>query len=492
MIVTITNSSDKACGICHYTRCCKLLAILPHQNGLLGSWSRISRGYKEARKGLSIQCPPSPTRHLGAQVSPLTIEKLINYIMISSNTPPGLFAAPQSSLPRARDAPHVIAFLSPANRRLSGASNSQSQYSMRLAPDTLAWYYSLTSRSVQTLQLHKGDSYFIVLVMRDDSRFRLEYAQSSPLTHATGVVGTIARIPDAIDLTPTQWISIDLIRASSPATRAPDVDMRFILSICFGAFQQLRRLQPGHNLLFILALTTSVARKCIQMEESLIDSAGTSLDQLWREVYSTTQPTSHSLWEEKIANEGRNEVRKWLFQAARERVESVLLDGPTTNPSADSNNDEIENHNHKRIFAASVVAWLEFSAPKIEASVLATWDAEWDANWHKIWKAKWETSWEEQSVYPQMALIQLGKIVNISNPISSDFTTAIRASGRLSGGIAGSASVEVTMASKASEIPKNSLLERERSIARQARPNDEGKPHISCSSECSISNGPYL
>lgn len=378
---------------------------------------------------------------------------------------------------RSRDAPRPIAFQPPRNQSPAGTNNRQSWHNESLAPDTLSWYYSLTNKNVQSLHLHKGDFYFVVLSMQDGSLFKLELSQSNVSAHP-GAIGVASRVPDrdAADLVATRWITIELVGD------LPITDVKFVLSICYGAFKQIHLLQHGKKMLFAFSFAASVARQCIRFEDNLTDSTGTSLDHFWRQVHLSPQVISQSLWEENIADEGRDKVRKWLFQAARESIDTIVFK-PSAGPSAKSKTDETEKY-YQQSSTASIVAWLEFSVSNQAASSLATWDAEWNTTWRKRWRKNWEGSWKGASDLPEIALIQLGKIANLNKILSNNLTSATRSHWRLSGRIAGSMSIEVGLAATAAKIPPKSYLEWEISSARK-EVNTKGKIQLQCITQCS-------
>lgn len=345
----------------------------------------------------------------------------------------------------------VIAFQPPPDSGQQHLTTNATRPLRRERPneDTLAWYYSLVSKNIQSMRLHKGDggSCFVTLLMQDSSLFKLELSQrnSSGSSRSAKVVCIMSRLRDTASLLSSRWISIELAQDPPP----PVADMRFVLAICCGACRLLHPSKPGHTLLFALALVTSVAQKCIPIHNHLTDNTGTPLDGFWREVSASTEVISRSPWQDDIASERRSRVRDWIFRAAREHIQSSFFN--MNSPG----NQKNEVRQRQRTLAASVVAWLEFSTSQLETASLVTWDAEWDATWRREWGKEWEANCENEQELSRLALIKLANNTEFHDFVFSNST--IGANGRLSGRIAGRMSMQVSLASAAAKIPERSL-----------------------------------
>lgn len=326
--------------------------------------------------------------------------------------------------------------------------------------ETLAWYYSLPSKNIECLQLRRGDADFVVvLIMQDGSQFQLELLQQSQLDQPS-IIGKISRVSDISSLSSTRLISIEMVQAHSPPHSTPNLDMRFVLAFCRGAFRILHTSGQHIESLFALGLTASVARKCIPVHNDLANHSKTPIDDLWRSMSSPTEAVGESLWEEDIADERRNKVRDKVSDAARQCIEDWLFpsqDITRHRPAVlEASSDESQK---RRTFATSIAAWLEFSASETEVTSLALWDKTWEETWDETWAKAWRENWNNiKSDLFRVASIKLGRFIEPDKLISINLTAMAKNKGRLSGQKAGRASTRVGLAEVTAKIPETSLL----------------------------------
>lgn len=360
---------------------------------------------------------------------------------------------------------------------------SEAENSPRPLNSTVTWYYSLADTKIKSVQLHKPGTkpLYVVLETTDDSLFRLEisgnHKQQSrdPSSRQPHAFGAITRISDTMNPSSTLWMNIELSQASEIPT-----DMQFIISICHGAFQLLDPTMPSHKSLFAFALTASVARKSLPIQTHLIGSTGTALDDFWQKISSLPRVIGQSLWEEDIADQRRNEVREWIFKAAKKQIGRSLIKllDPHQVPSQSINKDTMDAERRQAI-AASIVAWLEFSASQQEAATLAVWDAAWK----ETWNTRWSKNWEESLNVPTLRQALTAQFGSLYHHHHLRFS-ATGEDGSLSGIIAGRAAIEASVVAGAADIPNDSILASEKewstACSRQVNSTDSKIYAIQC------------
>jgi hypothetical protein len=334
----------------------------------------------------------------------------------------------------------------------------------RPIPTTIDWHDSLTNKVIKSMQLRRRIIHapFVLLSMGDGSVFRLEFSRDGRTNRGQlSAVGIITRVSGTTDFTSTPWINVEFAQDSKSSA-----DFRFVISVCCGVLTLLDSATSMTDyqcqLLFALALATSIVRRCLPVHNQLVGSTGTLLDEFWAQISSLTRIVGESLWEECIADKRREEVRRWIYIAAMDQIDNFIPGTPVANQPARSNPG---NANDRWTIAASVTAWLEFSSYKHEVASLASWDAEWDRTWRAEWGKNWEDSLNKQAVSSKLR--SLHKLENLWTRF---FITAVN--GGSPGRIAGRAALDVTVVGEAAVIPHKSLLALETTYILQ--PNRQG------------------
>ncbi|CAE6407115.1 unnamed protein product [Rhizoctonia solani] len=369
---------------------------------------------------------------------------------LGTNAPSGRFSR---SLPRGPEA--VIEFEpNDQNDALKlGINHSPAEGPCNIQPTdlTLIWYHSLgiAERQIKGLQLHEThkQSPFVVLSMKDDSFLSLKLSQ-----HGNSV--EVVRLTEITDLVPP---SIQVQFTQGSQSDDSYVDLKFAIAVCHGVLNSKSLINPANarvmmpipqcQQIFALALFLSIIRKRLPIDSSLIkdiQSLG-CVDDFWLEVLSSYQCQSQLLWEKDIVQKMHQEIQGWIHVAAREQLEPIIR--PTTSVPQVMVNDEPEPNfdNRNKQIAASIAAWLEFSADKAKVSPLESWDKEWDRTWQTEWEKNWKASWNSNR--PRVSLY-----------VDIDSMPQVPTANILSGHAAGRALIDISLVANAVKVPTQSLL----------------------------------
>ncbi|KAJ1302797.1 hypothetical protein OPQ81_003104 [Rhizoctonia solani] len=327
-------------------------------------------------------------------------------------------------------------------------------HNIRPTDATIIWYHSLgdAERQIKGIQLHEIPRHppFIVLSMKDDSFLSLDI---SPTRNSVDVI----RLTEITDLAPPS-IRVDFSQESKG--EGSYVDLKFVVAICHAVLYSNSLIDtesgtptvmriPQCRRLFALAIFLSVVRKSLPINESLIKGIRSLsyVDDFWLEVLSSCQCYGRLLWEKNIIKKMHQEIRSWIHIAARQQLEdSIPSITPCIIPQVHVNDEpEPDFKTRKQRVAASVAAWLEFSADKAKISVAESWDVEWDRTWPLEWSKNWKTNWNNTKGVSQFASC-IDSIPQV--PTASIFC----------GHAAGRAAIEVSLVANAVHVPPWSLL----------------------------------
>ncbi|KAH7338976.1 hypothetical protein B0J17DRAFT_398369 [Rhizoctonia solani] len=320
---------------------------------------------------------------------------------------------------------------------------------------TLIWYHSLgdAEKQIKGLRLHEiyEQPPFVTLLMSDDSFLALEISETRDSVE-------VIRLTEITNLAPPS-IRVEFLQTSEG--EGSYVDLKFAIAICHAVLSSRSLINPEFDTctmmatpqcrrLFSLALFVSIVRKRLPIDESLIkDIRSLSyVDDFWLDALSSSQCYGRLLWEESIVSKMHQEIRGWIHAAACQQLQSSIP--PRTYvPQVRINNEPKPAFETKeQHIAASITAWLEFSAEKTKNPASESWDIEWDRTWRSEWGKNCKANWNKREGPSENFYIYLiGSVPHVPT------------GNTLSGYTAGRAAIELSSVARAVNVPSQSLLD---------------------------------
>ncbi|CAE6481050.1 unnamed protein product [Rhizoctonia solani] len=327
-------------------------------------------------------------------------------------------------------------------------------HNTRATDATLIWYHSLgdTERQIKGLQLHEINEQppFVTLSMKDDSFLVLQISETRDSVD-------VIRLTEITPLAPPS-IRVDFLQDSDG--KGSCVDLKFGIAICQAVLSSRSLINPEPvtrtmmttpqcRRLFSLALFVSIVRKCLPIDKSLIkDIQSLSyIDDFWLEALSSSQCYSQLLWEESIVGKMHQEIRGWIHTAACQQLQSSILPRTSVPQVRINNEPEPAFEAKEQHIAASITAWLEFSAEKAKTSASESWDVEWDRSWRSEWRKNFKANWNKHKGLSEIFYIRL-----------SDSMPHVPTGNTFSGYAAGRAAIELSLVASVVNVPSQSLL----------------------------------
>ncbi|CAE6487359.1 unnamed protein product [Rhizoctonia solani] len=244
----------------------------------------------------------------------------------------------------------------------------------RLQGPVIDWCNRLHDTEVQSLDLYisqhirpTGLGSSVVAKLLDGSRYCLKRKVKSFQELIPEFVDTIEPLHISHPVvSESSLVNIQFKSGSRPS-------LQFILAVCHGVQTRYGLFRASEVIagsdFFALAITLSVARKCINHRTiaHTPTSTGSPLKRLWRDVHDFIQNEDYTFWGDTIAEHTKNITRELVYKSARKNVAALL------------------HCNRPQYVAASVVSRVEVLARRKELSEPTLWDEAWDKHWQEVW-----------------------------------------------------------------------------------------------------------